>query len=167
MKFVRHRSSLFKAPANFIAIIGYLFLSLGVGLPLVNQAAVLVCLVIFVLEKKSYLVQFHVMQAALVSVMIELLRSVGLFLVGWGWQLFGWQQNTVEILLSVVIYGLVGVQAVVAIVGVVTATRWKTFSVWVAGNITQWLLNQWPTGVKKEEYQDVSGDDGVGINLKR
>lgn len=167
MKFIRHRSSLFKLPANMAAIVGYLFLSLGVGIPIINQFTVLICLVVFVVEKKSYLVQFHTLQSAFVAMLAELFRSLGVLGISWGWNWFHWQDSTVQMLLYGVIYGLVLVQAVAAITGVLAATRWKTLCIPVAGQLTNWLLNRWKTGVNKEEYLSTVGNDGVGLKRKR
>ena len=166
MQFIKHKSGIFNFDANWIALVGYFILSIGLGFPAINQIAIMVCLVVFVVEKKSYMVQFHVVQAAFLGMFIELLRSIGIFVVSWLWQLLSLSENTVQMLLLGIIYGTVLTQAAISLIGIVSAFRWKIVKFPLVGRFTSWLLGRWPTGVKKEEYLSLSGKDGVGIKDK-
>lgn len=165
MKFIPHRSSLFKLTANLVSVAGYLLLAIAVGSPMFNHLAVFACLLLFVFEKKSYMVQMQAMQTAFVAMFIELIRSVGIFAISWGWQMFGWQESTIYTMMNVVIYGLILVQALVAVIGSVNAVKWKVIMIPGISKLSAWILSH-STSVKKEDYLDNSGKDGVSIKKK-
>ncbi len=166
MKFLKHDSSIFKLSAGLAAKIGYFVLALGVGLPAINQLVVLLCMAIFIVERKSYFVQINALQTAFVAMFVELLRSVGILGVSLAWQNFSLPDNVVQILLYAVVYGLMLVQVVVAVVGVLYTSRWRLVRFPVAGQLADWILSRWKTGVNKEEFLDLSGNDGVGLRRK-
>lgn len=166
MKFLKHDSSIFKMSAGLMAKIGYFILALGVGLPVVNQFVVLLCMAIFIVEKKSYFVQINALQTAFVAMLVELLRSLGILAVSLAWQTFSLPDSVVQVLLYIVVYGLVLVQVVVAVVGVLYTTRWRLIKFPLAGQLADWILSRWKTGVSKEEFLDPSTGDGVGLRRK-
>ncbi len=165
MKFIPHRSSLFKLSANMVSVAGYLLLAIAVGSPIFNHFAVFACLLLFVFEKKSYMVQVQAMQTAFVAMFVEVFRSIGIFAISWGWQMFGWQDATIHTMMSVLVYGLMLVQAVLAVLGSVNAVKWKVLLIPGISGLSNWILKR-STGVKKEDYLDNSENDGVSLKKK-
>lgn len=150
--FEPHKSSIGETSANLVAVGAYVLLFISGYIPIIKFVPFLLPLVIFFVEKDSYLVKFSALQAALINVILGVLNII-LIVISLASAAAAFATGSAAGLAGAGLVGLLSIiinlaAFVFMVIGVVNAYGFKAFYFPLVANLTEKLMGSFGKDVQ-------------------